>query len=599
MEEARKYDVTRMPDVSENPYASPYYGLWYKEIPCGDTLRRYYLYTPESYFPQMRNLSIFLPEGMGAEEFLEKSPWAGISEKESVLLILLVPGEGGYADTESEEAYYRAAFNATFNDTENEFAAICSDSRYIMGAGKGADLALRIALKDPARYSGLALFGPAFIDAETLNAFGAKLLPDGRGKEAKGYYNWNCALPAFVSADPESSRDLTEYLKLINDTEEGFLQAQYSRVYFERHGIFNDNRTHKPVSRLLVRDAEDPLSDFTDEAVVLELWNQLFSRIIRFPEDPYGALRVHIRPKDLSVRMYEKFMPHAAFVSPVKRMFGLYVPASYDGSEALPLLVATHGFTATYEYFFKNTEFWRVAEDRGFIVAFTQATPNDGSRVGTPRWRSGALKKLPGFNRKDDLAMLDSEIAYFRWVVSQVEEDYNIDKTRVYCTGHSNGGQMTYCLSELMQDVFAASAEVGFVVGQYPDVASMPERDRFMPALNVECSDDRNTDPDDPESELYKELLWRQKENGMDVSAPRMTEIDTGRYTLRSFTNAQGFPLVGSIIYKNACHAYFPDISYLVWDSFLCNYSRDEDGTSRYRGQVILRDKSTAQEERQ
>ena len=78
-----------------------------------------------------------------------------------------------------------------------------------------------------------------------------------------------------------------------------------------------------------------------------------------------------------------------------------------------------------------------------------------------------------------------------------------------------------------------------------------------------------------------------------------MTEIDTGRYTLRSFTNAQGFPLVGSIIYKNACHAYFPDISYLVWDSFLCNYSRDEDGTSRYRGQVILRDKSTAQEERQ
>ena len=107
MEEARKYDVTRMPEVSENPYASPYYGLWYKEIPCGDTLRRYYLYTPESYFPQMRNLSIFLPEGMGAEEFLEKSPWAGISEKESVLLILLVPGEGGYADTESEEAYYR------------------------------------------------------------------------------------------------------------------------------------------------------------------------------------------------------------------------------------------------------------------------------------------------------------------------------------------------------------------------------------------------------------------------------------------------------------------------------------------------------------
>ena len=587
MEKAKKYDVTLMPDVSENPYASPYYGLYDKEIVSCGAERHVYLYTPKSYFPQMRNLFVFLPEGMSPEEFLEKSPWVGISERESVLLILLTPGEGGYQDEETETQYYKDASFAVFNDTENEFSAICSDSRYMMGAGKGADIALRIVLREPARFSGLALFKPSPIASETLNSFGAKLLPDGRGNEAKGYYCWNCAIPSFVSTDGEESRDLVEYLKLVNDTEEEPLVSEFSFIYQERAGIFNDNRTHKPVSRVLVRKSKDALSDFTDEEVVWELWTQLFNRIIRFPEDPYGALRVHIRPKDLSVRMYEKKMPHAAFEEPVKRLFALYVPASYDGSRAYPLVIATHGFTATYEYFFKNTEFWRVAEDRGFIVAFTQATPNDGSRVGTPRWRSGALKNLPMLNRKDNMEMLESEIEYFRWVVAQVEEDYNIDKTRVYCTGHSNGGQMTYCLSECMKDVFAASAEVGFAVGQYESIEAMPESPLHMPALNVECSDDRNTDPDDTASELYKELLWRQKENGMDPQAPCMTETDTGRYTIRQFMNAQGFPLVQCSVYKNACHAYFPDISYLVWDSFLCNFSRDEDGTSRYRGIVI------------
>ena len=39
------------------------------------------------------------------------------------------------------------------------------------------------------------------------------------------------------------------------------------------------------------------------------------------------------------------------------------------------------------------------------------------------------------------------ELSYFRQVVAQVKEDYTIDATRVYATGHSNGSCMTWLLA--------------------------------------------------------------------------------------------------------------------------------------------------------
>lgn len=584
---ARKYDPALSADTSKNPYASPYYGLWYKEIIVKGTERRFYLYTPKSYFPQMRHLSVFLPPEISPECFLQESGWREISEAENILLILCVPGASGYESGAQEQCYFKAVHDAVFNDPEEEFAAICCDQCYLSGAGSGADAALWIALSEPKRFSGVSLYAPGEVGTETLSALGARLSTNGRNEAVPGWFNRNCPLPAWLSLNTSGNDALVRYLQRANHTEPQAYPLEGAVFYREKPGILNDTRTHKPVSRLFIRRTGDPLSDFLDREVTALLFRELFGRIVRFPEDPYGALRTFVKPEELGVKRYEKRMAHAAHEKPVKRLFALYVPSSYDGSRPMPLVVATHGFTATYEYFFRNTEFWRVAEERGFLVAFTQATPNDGSRVGTPRWRSGALMARNFLPWQESMEALESEIAYFRWVVEQVKADYRVDTERIYCTGHSNGSQMTYCLSELMKDVFAASAQVGFPIRQYASEEDMPAATVKMPALDIECSDDRETDPEDPESGLYWELLYRQKENGLDPAAPRMTRFDHGCVYGRSYTNEQGYPLVVYGCWRNACHAYFPDIAYFVWDEFFCNYSRDADGTSRYRGEVI------------
>ena len=51
------------------------------------------------------------------------------------------------------------------------------------------------------------------------------------------------------------------------------------------------------------------------------------------------------------------------------RRYRLFVPASYDGSEAAPLLVMLHGCTQDPDDFARGTRMNRVAEEHEMLVA--------------------------------------------------------------------------------------------------------------------------------------------------------------------------------------------------------------------------------------
>ena len=123
-EKANKYDPTLRADRSENPYASPYYGLWYKTLMIEGEERRVCLYTPKSAFPQLRKLILWLPEKVSAEEFLSESIWAEISERGDLYLMLLESGKNGYSTYETEEKYQIAAEQACWGSMDEESAVL-------------------------------------------------------------------------------------------------------------------------------------------------------------------------------------------------------------------------------------------------------------------------------------------------------------------------------------------------------------------------------------------------------------------------------------------------------------------------------------------
>ncbi len=129
-----------------------------------------------------------------------------------------------------------------------------------------------------------------------------------------------------------------------------------------------------------------------------------------------------------------------------ERPVKMYVPDSYDGSEAAPLIVLLHGYGASgavQEIYFGLKP---VAAERGFIYAVP-----DGTLDGTDKrfWNASNACCDFGNTGVDDSA-------YLSGVVDEIKAAYNIDPKRVYFVGHSNGGFMSYRMACDHADQIAA-----------------------------------------------------------------------------------------------------------------------------------------------
>lgn len=126
-----------------------------------------------------------------------------------------------------------------------------------------------------------------------------------------------------------------------------------------------------------------------------------------------------------------------------ERGYGLYIPTTYgeDGEDALPLVIALHGFGDTWDNFADASGLMLVAEHANFIVAFPQGYLR--------QWNDGSQ----GEHYEDDVQLL-------RDLIERIDRDYRIDHERIYLAGFSNGSTMTYHAACEAPDLFAGIAAI-------------------------------------------------------------------------------------------------------------------------------------------
>jgi predicted esterase len=131
--------------------------------------------------------------------------------------------------------------------------------------------------------------------------------------------------------------------------------------------------------------------------------------------------------------------------------YRMYVPTSYNGSRAYPLIIALHGLGGTEDAFFENYDkaFPPLAEQHGYIVAGALGYRVDGSYG----WGLGTPPADPNTRRTQDLSEQD-----VMRVLELARKNYKIDNTRVYLMGHSMGGIGTWKLAPKYPDLWAAIA---------------------------------------------------------------------------------------------------------------------------------------------
>jgi polyhydroxybutyrate depolymerase len=127
------------------------------------------------------------------------------------------------------------------------------------------------------------------------------------------------------------------------------------------------------------------------------------------------------------------------------RIFTLYIPSSLDTERPAPLLFALHGAPGTGEGMRLTTGLDELGDRNGWLVAYPDA-------LGA--WSAGCDCSTSEINGVDDLGFIER-------VIERISEEYSVDDRRIYATGFSNGGIMTYRLGCSMSDTFAAVAPLG------------------------------------------------------------------------------------------------------------------------------------------
>jgi polyhydroxybutyrate depolymerase len=128
------------------------------------------------------------------------------------------------------------------------------------------------------------------------------------------------------------------------------------------------------------------------------------------------------------------------------RTYELFVPDSYDADTPIPLVMVLHGASGSGARSQAWLGFDELAESENFIVVYPDGLYNN--------WDFGAGVPTP-----DGLIEVD-DVGFLTGVVHELEADYNIDPTRVFVTGMSNGAIMAYRLACEAPDTFEAVAGV-------------------------------------------------------------------------------------------------------------------------------------------
>ena len=135
----------------------------------------------------------------------------------------------------------------------------------------------------------------------------------------------------------------------------------------------------------------------------------------------------------------------------IERTYVLHIPSSYDGSQAVPLVLNFHGGGGNAETQIKTSGFSELANEHGFIVAYPNGTGRQEDKLLT--WNGGTCCAYAATNQVDD-------VGFVRALIAEVQANYKIDSKRIYATGMSNGGIFSYRLACDASDLFAAVAPV-------------------------------------------------------------------------------------------------------------------------------------------
>ena len=470
---------------------------------------------------------------------------------------------------------------------------------YMVGYGEGGTIAQMAAMDQTAVWAGLATVDAGSVEADWIAENGAKM-----ASSLNGYNDMESStrkstipkstlpLPVWMIGSVDNNANALAYWKAADHITDSDKAADGNITKYTRSaGWTADEDAYKinrdtAAYRIWTSESAPKNTEST-------IWNDFLFGVRRWMADPGGDLRVTKDPiADLHMtRHYKK-------VGGWMREWYVYVPQHVQ--QKAPVVFANHGYTLNGGVYAGQTDWHKVADEKGFIVVFPSAIPGSISENGNA--------PFPAWNIAMDPTSMD-EIEFFKYMLSDLEKTYSIGTGRVYATGHSWGSQMTHVLALNEPEMFAAVAPLsGFIFnaavfeqaeatkakGSYPGVpvymAAGTEGGTEWAICPVPLAEENSSGTTLSDwfalNGCTGSLDW-SKINGSNETKGSLDWQNGGAFTKsgRWYTmtcEKNGVPMVQAEIVDYMPHATMPEHSDRVWNNWLSHYSRSANGTLVY-----------------
>lgn len=234
------------------------------------------------------------------------------------------------------------------------------------------------------------------------------------------------------------------------------------------------------------------------------------------------------------VLILTSFFSHAQYDSipydGYDRTYLVHLPTGYTGNTSLPLIIAMHGGFGNAYNMQNQSQLSVKADLENFIVVYPEGV--EGGALNISSWNAGWCCGFSSNTNIDDVGFIDS-------LLNTLIAEYAVDTNRIYATGMSNGGFMSYRLACELSDRIAAIAPVGCSMSM---TSCTP--DRPMPVIHFHSTLDSNVPYlggyGDGFSNHYNSPLdsvlnaWSNKNS---CSTLNDTIIDNSQYIFKKWTN--------------------------------------------------------------
>lgn len=236
-------------------------------------------------------------------------------------------------------------------------------------------------------------------------------------------------------------------------------------------------------------------------------------------------------------------------VDGLTRTYTVNLPPNYYESSGFSLVIAMHGGGGSAEQFEATSLLTQKADAAGFIVVYPDGVKSTGA-LQARTWNAGGCCDYARDHNIDD-------VNFIRQLINKLVGTYKINPKKVYATGHSNGGMLSYRLACEMADKITAIAVSGCTM-----VVLQPcNPSRAVPVLHMHSELDEHVPLEGGigiSSAYFPPLdsvfnVWSARDA---CSTPNQVVTSNAKYTLRQWTGCTNNVSIQYYLTKDGGHAW-------------------------------------------